>query len=59
MEQDDREGMCSTVEQTILPGSVTMPIISLLNLKGGVGKTSTCHHLAGVFAKAGLRTYPR
>jgi chromosome partitioning protein len=28
-------------------------IISLLNQKGGVGKTSTCHHLAGTFAKDG------
>ena len=26
-------------------------IISLLNQKGGVGKTSTCHHLAGTLAK--------
>jgi chromosome partitioning protein len=29
--------------------------ISLLNQKGGVGKTSTCHHLAGTLAKAGRR----
>src|SRR3954471_791562 len=29
--------------------------ISLLNQKGGVGKTSTCHHLAGTLAKAGQR----
>lgn len=27
--------------------------IALLNQKGGVGKTSTCHHLAGTFAKTG------
>ena len=26
--------------------------VALLNQKGGVGKTSTCHHLAGTFAKA-------
>lgn len=30
-------------------------IISLLNQKGGVGKTSSCHHLAGTLAKAGRR----
>jgi chromosome partitioning protein len=30
-------------------------VISLLNLKGGVGKTSSCHHLAGAFARAGRR----
>jgi chromosome partitioning protein len=30
-------------------------VISFLNLKGGVGKTSSCHHLAGAFAKAGKR----
>jgi chromosome partitioning protein len=29
--------------------------ISLLNQKGGVGKTSTCHHLAGTLAAAGKR----
>jgi chromosome partitioning protein len=29
--------------------------ISLLNQKGGVGKTSSCHHLAGTLAKAGRR----
>ena len=30
-------------------------VISFLNLKGGVGKTSTCHHLAGTFAQMGKR----
>lgn len=32
-----------------------MPIVTLLNQKGGVGKTSTCFHLAGTLAKEGLR----
>ena len=32
-----------------------MPIICLLNQKGGVGKTSTCHHLAGTLARGGRR----
>ncbi len=27
----------------------------MLNRKGGGGKTSTCHHRAGAFAKDGLR----
>ena len=29
--------------------------IVLLNQKGGVGKTSTCHHLAGTLARMGQR----
>ena len=29
--------------------------IAMLNRKGGCGKTSTCHHLAGDFAKEGRR----
>jgi chromosome partitioning protein len=29
--------------------------IALLNQKGGVGKTSTCHHLAGTLAQMGRR----
>jgi chromosome partitioning protein len=33
-----------------------MRVIALLNQKGGVGKTSTCHHLAGAFSRLGLRT---
>lgn len=32
-----------------------MPVVSLLNQKGGVGKTSTCYHLAGTLARAGRR----
>jgi chromosome partitioning protein len=34
-----------------------MPAVSivLLNQKGGVGKTSTCHHLSGTLAKDGKR----
>ena len=33
-----------------------MRVIALLNQKGGVGKTSTCHHLAGAFSRLGLKT---
>ena len=29
--------------------------VCLLNQKGGVGKTSSCHHLSGALAKAGRR----
>jgi chromosome partitioning protein len=32
-----------------------MPVITMLNQKGGVGKTSTCYHLAGVLAQQGRR----
>lgn len=32
-----------------------MAVVSALNQKGGVGKTSTCFHLAGTLAKAGRR----
>ncbi len=35
-----------------MPGPLT---IAMLNRKGGCGKTSTCHHLAGAFAKEGRR----
>ncbi len=35
---------------------MTGPItVAMLNRKGGCGKTSTCHHLAGAFAKDGRR----
>jgi chromosome partitioning protein len=30
-------------------------VVAFLNRKGGVGKTSCCHHLAGCYAKAGRR----
>ena len=30
-------------------------IVAFLNRKGGVGKTSTVHHLAGTLARRGLR----
>ena len=32
-----------------------MAVICLLNQKGGVGKTSTCHHLSGTLARDGKR----
>ena len=32
-----------------------MPVVTLLNLKGGVGKTSTCHHLSGTLSLMGTR----
>jgi chromosome partitioning protein len=32
-----------------------VPVITTLNQKGGVGKTSTCHHLAGTLALMGRR----
>src|SRR5580692_7059463 len=30
-------------------------VVSLLNQKGGVGKTSTCHHISGALAGTGRR----
>jgi chromosome partitioning protein len=30
-------------------------VVSLINQKGGVGKTSTCHHVSGALAAAGKR----
>jgi chromosome partitioning protein len=32
-----------------------MPVVSAINLKGGVGKTSLCLHLAGALAQSGRR----
>ena len=32
-----------------------MVTVCMLNLKGGVGKTSTCYHAAGSLARAGRR----
>ncbi len=32
-----------------------MPVVTLLNQKGGVGKTSCTHHLAGTLAQSGRR----
>ena len=32
-----------------------MQTVALLNKKGGVGKTSTCHHLSGALARKGQR----
>jgi chromosome partitioning protein len=32
-----------------------VPVVTALNQKGGVGKTSTCHHLAGTLALLGRR----
>ena len=32
-----------------------MPVVTMLNQKGGVGKTSTCYHLAGTLAQLGRR----
>jgi chromosome partitioning protein len=32
-----------------------MAVICLLNQKGGVGKTSTCHHLSGTLAREGKK----
>lgn len=32
-----------------------MPVVTLLNQKGGVGKTSTCYHLSGTLAQMGRK----
>jgi chromosome partitioning protein len=36
-------------------GRQTVPVVALLNQKGGVGKTSCTHHLAGTLARMGRR----
>lgn len=33
----------------------TLPVLTMLNQKGGVGKTSTCYHLAGTLSQLGRR----
>lgn len=38
-----------------LNGGMAVRTIAFLNKKGGVGKTSTCHHLAGTLARRNLR----
>src|SRR5262245_36156177 len=48
-------------DESSLPRATPQPTegklatITLLNQKGGVGKTSTCHHLAGTLAQLGRR----
>ena len=46
---------CKTRGLVSVEGETTMAVICLLNQKGGVGKTSTCHHLAGTIAHEGKR----
>src|SRR3954449_12862347 len=37
------------------PREGTVPVVTMLNQKGGVGKTSCTHHLAGTLAQSGRR----
>src|SRR3954470_16842872 len=46
---------CKTVDTSPREGRRNMAVICFLNQKGGVGKTSTCHHVSGAFARDGAK----